>query len=293
MSSPKKHPIKKVIETVKSDEFKTVLTYGQQRKKTILTDLFNSMKEYRAYRHVRKEINKAAPHGDGHPVLVIPGFAENDLFTKPLRHALKKNGYKAYGWKGHFNIGMKEKAAANLAERLKEVYEANGHKKVSVIGHSLGGIYARALAQEFPDMVRDVITIETPFGLPMTENAKDDFLISTIMRLSDKKVSLDNPGMPERLLTPPPVPTTSIFSKVDTFWRTRLNPISPQSENIEITATHIGSVWHKDSIAIILNRLAQPEGQWQQHKDHSHAKPPKNPRWKPGNDDSWKIFPKL
>ncbi len=284
----------RVAAFLKSDTFKTLKTYCNQRKKSLLKDFFNSAAEYKELHQAKPSLHKNSPQGDGHPVLVIPGFTANDFFTAPLRHILQDKGYKPYKWKGGFNIGLKDKTTEHLARRLKEIYEENGNQKVSLIGHSLGGFYARTLAQEFPDMVRDVITVDTPFGIGMKQDAAPAFVVSTILKLSEAKYSINNEGMSERLLTPPQMPTTSIFSKIDTVagWQACLNPATPLSENIEIKATHIGSVWNKEAFVIILDRLAQPEGKWKPHKTPANDAPPPNPNWKP-KSSGWKLFPKI
>ena len=277
-----------------SEVFKTAVKYGGYLKEGLVTDIFCCVAEYNDYRKAKSTIRKEAPRGDGHPVLVLPGFTSNDLTTAPLRHILKKKGYKAYKWKGGFNLGLKDKTAKHLASHLKKIYEKNGHQPVSLIGHSLGGFYARALAQEFPEMVRCVITVETPFGIGICNEGADPILVSTIEKMSDPRFSLNNEGMAERLLTPPARPTTSIFSKIDDVaaWQACLNPATQQTENIEVTASHIGGIWHKDTIAVILERLAETKGDWKPSGRASSEKTPPNPRWRPKASKDWHFFPR-
>lgn len=285
----KSHKLSQIFNTFA--ELKTMATYGKDRRHGLLQDAFTCAQEYRDYRHVKRAIRAQAPVGDGHPVLVLPGFTSNDASTAPLRHMLKKKGYKPYKWKGGVNLGLKQKTATHLAHRLKEIYEQNGRQKVSLVGHSLGGIYARVLAQEYPDLVRDVITVDTPFGVGMDRASTTPFVVNTIIRLSDPQFSLDNPGIAERMLTPPEEPTTSIFSKSDTVagWTACLNPDTPHTENIEVHASHIGSIWHQETVATILERLAEPEGRWKPSSHAAHEKTPANPNWKPAGND-WRLF---
>lgn len=285
----KSHKLTQIFNTLKG--LRTIVKYGKERRHGLVQDLAVSAHEYGDYRKVKRDIRAAAPRGDKHPVLVIPGFTSGDSTTAPLRHILKKMGYKPYKWRGGINLGLKDKTAKRLARRLKKIYEKNGHQKVSLVGHSLGGIYARVLAQEYPEMVRDVITVDTPFGVGMDRSTTAPLVVNTIIRLSDAKFSLDNPGIPERMLTPPEQPTTSIFSKIDTVagWQACLNPETAHTENIEVHASHIGSIWHQETVAAILERLAEPEGQWKPSPHAAQEKTPANPGWKPAGND-WRLF---
>src|ERR1700690_3102725 len=104
-----------------------------------------------------------APRGDGHPVLTLPGFLASDLSMAPMRRYLKELGYDGYAWKMGRNIGGVSRLRAALRDRLAEIYADSG-RKVSVVGWSLGGVYARDLALQAPDMVRYVVTLGSPFA---------------------------------------------------------------------------------------------------------------------------------
>ena len=103
-----------------------------------------------------------APRGDGHPVLALPGFLASDLSMAPMRRYLKGLGYDAHAWNMGRNFGGVASKRGALRDRLTEIHEPTG-RKVSVVGWSLGGIYARDLALQLPDMVRSVITLGSPF----------------------------------------------------------------------------------------------------------------------------------
>jgi pimeloyl-ACP methyl ester carboxylesterase len=104
-----------------------------------------------------------APRGDGHPVLTLPGFLASDLSMTPMRRYLRELGYDAYAWKMGRNVGGVSRMRAALKDRLTEIHAATG-RKVSIIGWSLGGVYARDLALQAPDMVRCVVTLGSPFA---------------------------------------------------------------------------------------------------------------------------------
>jgi pimeloyl-ACP methyl ester carboxylesterase len=99
---------------------------------------------------------RRAPVGDGHAVLVLPGLMASDFSTRALRRFLRDKGYQAHGWKQGRNLGPSDALIAAMVERLADVHRRSG-RRVSLIGWSLGGIYARELARAMPDLVRQVI----------------------------------------------------------------------------------------------------------------------------------------
>ncbi len=212
-----------------------------------------------------KKILQLAPEGDGHPVLLLPGFLTNDLYTATLRQNLSRKGYKAYAWGGGFNLGLGEKTAEHLSGLLHKIVEENGGRKVTIVGHSLGGIYARELAREFPELVRSVITLGTPFGIAaQTEDATPKHLRRIYEFFNPDSNHLEDAELHRRGLTPPPVPTTSVYSRADGVvdWRASLNPDAPHTENIEVISAHMGLLFHGHVLTAVLDRLAQPEGEW-------------------------------
>src|ERR1700680_3937753 len=104
-----------------------------------------------------------APRGDGHPVLTLPGFLASDLSMAPMRRYLKELGYDSYAWKMGRNTGGIARMRAALRDRLAEIHAATS-RKVSIVGWSLGGVYARDLALQEPSMVRYVVTLASPFA---------------------------------------------------------------------------------------------------------------------------------
>jgi len=237
-----------------------------------LTTLFNAAAEptrtaidYAALLLRWGRIKDKLPDGDGHPVLFLPGFLSDDWLMDRLRACVKDKGYKTYGWNNGVNFGFDEKTAKSLKKRLSEIYRRNGNKKVSLVGHSLGGVYARELAREFPEMVRGVVTMGSPFG--QLDNL-DKGALSAVRSIYD----FFNPGtsplrdqhMGKRALTPPPVPTTSIYTKGDGVvdWRASLNPLTKKSENIRVDGGHIGIVFNPMTVTALLDRLAQRQSAW-------------------------------
>ena len=195
--------------------------------------------------------------GDGHPVLVFPGMGANDFTTAPLRSFLDALGYVTKPWGQGFNFGPRDGVLKRCAADVRALAEEHG-RPVSLIGWSLGGLYARELAKELPEHARCVITLGTPFtGHPRATNAWRIF-----EALSGQKA--EDPSVMERLRKPPPVPTTSIYSRTDGIvsWRCSLNEPSAIAENIEVHASHVGMGMNPLALYAIADRLAQPPGQW-------------------------------
>lgn len=248
--------------------------------------------EYFRFRRDWNKIKDKLPEGDGHPVLVLPGMMTGDFFYKTFRRHIDEKGYKAYTWNNGVNMGLSDKTAEHLRARLEEVYKDSGNKKITIIGHSLGGIFARELAREYPEMVRDVITMASPFG-GMTGGDGVPQLLRKIFNLFSGKKKWDgDPAIHNRGLTPPPVPVTSVFSNDDPIIRPHasLNPAAAQAENIEVGAkTHMGIPFRRQSVIAIFDRLAQKEGEWKPfdpaaYKDLAAFSPapaelPQNPGW--------------
>jgi pimeloyl-ACP methyl ester carboxylesterase len=202
-----------------------------------------------------------APKGDGHPVLALPGFLASDLSMAPLRRYLKELGYDAHAWNMGRNLGGVGSKRAALRELLQQIHETTG-RKVSVVGWSLGGIYARDLALQLPDLVRSVITLGSPF----TRDVRATNATRLYEALSGEGID-DNPEIQQAIAGDLPVPTTSIYSRTDGIvnWRTcHLNP-SATAENIEVyLASHVGLGVNPASLWAVADRLAQAEGEFKQ-----------------------------
>lgn len=219
----------------------------------------------------------AAPRGDGHPVLVLPGLLASDMSTRPLRSFLNTQGYAAHGWKQGRNLGLRAGIEDGMLERVEELYERHGRRKISLVGWSLGGIYARQLAKRVPEMVRSVISLGSPFaGSPKATNAWRVYELASGQHVEDSDHHIAGP-----LAEPPPVPTTSVFSRTDGIcaWQTCLNDEREQVENIEVYGSHCGLGHHPAAVYAVADRLAQPEGQWKKF-DHSGWKSLVFPDWR-------------
>jgi pimeloyl-ACP methyl ester carboxylesterase len=214
--------------------------------------------ELGAFWLMRPWLSAVTPPGDGHPVLVLPGLLAGDSSTYALRSFLDSHGYAASGWELGRNFGMRANLEHDMLARIDELFERYGQRRISLVGWSLGGLYARQLAKIVPDRVRCLISLGSPFaGSPKSTNAWRTYEIVSGSKIEDQDL-LDT------LAEPPPVPTTSIFSRTDGIcaWQACLNKDGPQVENIEVYGSHCGLGHHPAVVYAIADRLAQPEGVW-------------------------------
>ena len=170
-----------------------------------------------------------------HSVMVIPGFLGDDQGNGPLIRFLRHLGYTASGWRQGRNLGPQSFTEDSLTAALTPLIEA-GDGKVSLIGHSLGGIYAREIARMEPENIHQVITLGSPFGKGHQQASHASRLYQ---RLNPNPDARDD----DNLNTPPPVPTTAIYTKGDGVvnWRTSLQHGDDHNvHNIKVAGSHIG-----------------------------------------------------
>jgi pimeloyl-ACP methyl ester carboxylesterase len=200
-----------------------------------------------------------APQGDGHPVLTLPGFLASDLSMAPMRRYLKELGYDTHAWRMGRNTGGVARMKSALFDRLREIHAGAG-RKVSIVGWSLGGIYARHLALQAPDMVRSVVTLASPFA----NDVRATNATRLYEALSGEAVE-QNSELQLTIAGDLPVPTTSIYSRSDGVvnWRTCILRPSDTAENIEVRlASHVGLGVNAAALWALADRLAQAEGQF-------------------------------
>ncbi len=201
------------------------------------------------------------PRGDGHAVMVLPGFTAGDESTAVLRRFLRRLGYRPLPWSLGRNTGSFE-----LQERLVNHFRsvAEDHDgRISLIGQSLGGVYARELARQFPDSVRQVITLGSPFSASGPDNT-----LAVVGRLFQYLSGMSHDDMREHASNvaaeAPPVPSTAIYSKTDgvVHWSSCLEYDGECAENVEVVGSHTGMAMNPLVFHVVADRLAQPEGSW-------------------------------
>jgi pimeloyl-ACP methyl ester carboxylesterase len=205
-----------------------------------------------------------AQRGDGHNVVVYPGLSAGDATTLPLRKYLDHLGYTTHGWNQGFNFGPRAGVLDSGKAQLR-ILAAQNSQPISLIGWSLGGIYARELAKELLKEglpVRCVITLGTPFaGGPRSTNAWRLYELASGRQATREAEKYDLPAAPK-------APTTSIYSRSDgvVAWQASVQAMqadNPRTENIEVIASHFGIGLNPSAWWAVADRLAQPLGQWQ------------------------------
>lgn len=200
------------------------------------------------------------PKGDGHGVLVLPGFMASDYSTRPLRRLLADLGYDAVGWKLGRNVRVDNARIEAMMGCVDELFERTG-RPISIIGWSLGGVFARELAKMAPDKVRLVISL----GSPITDDREHTNATRLFEMLNGKEPEPMQGGNFRSLAEAPPVPTTSILTRTDgvVHWRGSVQCGDREDcENIEVVASHCGLGVNPAVIYAVADRLAQDEGSW-------------------------------
>lgn len=203
-----------------------------------------------------------APVGDGHPVMVLPGFATSDAMTVLLRSYLGKLGYQVFPWDLGWNLDQHSAGenGEHLAARIEAIAQSTG-RKVSLVGWSLGGVIAREAARRDHGALRQILTLGSPFtGNPHATNLTALYeLLTGNKAASDKSAARYGKG--HHVL---PVPSSAIFSRSDgiTAWENCVSETDPRTENIEVHSSHFGFVSNPGVFWAVADRLALPEDGW-------------------------------
>ncbi len=202
------------------------------------------------------------PRGDGHPVLVLPGFLAGPFSTQLLRNVLRRLGYRVYDWGLGYNVGYRASMKETLPARLRHIRERSDGRRVSIIGWSAGGIYARELARALPDDVRSVITLGSPFR--GNHQASTAWNVWRLVNRGAEATEAVSESALERRAQPLSVPTTCIYSKSDGIvaWQCCTSLPAPETENVEVRSSHLGYGHNVETLSVIADRLAQSEDSW-------------------------------
>lgn len=202
---------------------------------------------------------KKLPKGDGHPIIFFPGFVASDRSTKPMRKLFSDLGYPTYGWGLGRNLVFNHEREAQMHDLLLKVQQQH-NRKVSLVGWSLGGLFAREVAKAYPDLVRSVISLGSPIsGDPDHSNA------GRLFKYFNGEPSAAMLARMKSMSAAPPVPTTSIYTKTDGIvaWKGSIQRASTTpSENIQVPASHVGLGVNPLVMYAMADRLAQAEGEW-------------------------------
>jgi pimeloyl-ACP methyl ester carboxylesterase len=210
-----------------------------------------------------------APHGDGHPVLLLPGFMADEVTLFALKGFLRSRGYDVQTWGFGRNVGFRSQHARALEQKIRHLHHVSG-RRVSLVGWSLGGVFALYGAHQAPECVRGVITLGSPISVD-PEGSRSPALVKALYRLIAHPLGPDAHVMQPRAKKlreqqALAVPMSCIYSVSD-------GVVPPQEatihgdpalhENIRVAGSHTGLGFNPMVLAILADRLAQPEGGWQ------------------------------
>ena len=198
-----------------------------------------------------KPAPKCNADGRGFPVLVIPGIMSGDEATVQLRRALGSSGFVPFGWNQGFNLGLRPGLLGRLEERVREIERTFGRKPI-LLGWSLGGLFARALANRIPEKVAMVVTLSSPFsGSPKANRAWRLYEL-----LNDHPVT----EVPEGIdfASKPPVPTIAAWTRRDGIVSPESSMGSPEQSDlqVELEVTHFGYGGRSNGVKQVVELLA-------------------------------------
>lgn len=212
-----------------------------------------------------------ARRGDGHPVLVLPGLLAGDPATVLLRNCLGALGHNVSGWSLGTNRGPNAHVVEELRSRLERLHHDSG-RRVSLVGWSLGGLYAQELARASPGSVRRLITL----GSPVLRRSGWTQYVS---RIADRATYLPWAAalLPRPWAEPGSlrVPAMSVYTRADGIvaWSTCRYGVRPRRENVEVRGSHLGLAHNPAVLWLLADRLGQDERKWKPFRPPLHLRP--------------------
>ncbi len=211
----------------------------------------------------------AAPKGDGHPVLLLPGFMADEITLVALKTFLRGRGYKVQTWGLGRNIGFQRRHAEALEQKIRHLHHQTG-RKVSLVGWSLGGVFALYGAHQASECVRQIITLGSPVSVD-PEGSQSPALVKALYRMIAHPMGTDVHVMQprakklrEHLL--PDLPMSCLYSISDGVvppQEATVQGLDARWENIRVAGSHSGLGFNAMVLCIVADRLAQAEGRWQ------------------------------
>ncbi len=210
-----------------------------------------------------------APRGDGHPVLLLPGFLAGETSLVALRLFLQSKGYQVHTWGLGRNLGFRSKHASALPQKIRYLHHITG-RKISLVGWSLGGVFSLYGAESTLECVRSIVTLGSPVSVDAA-GSRAPATLRAIYRLVSHRLGAAAHVMQPRAKSLRErrrlaIPTSCLYSLGD-------GVVPPQEatidgdpalhENIRVPGSHIGLGFNGIVLAIVADRLAQPEHGWQ------------------------------
>ena len=209
-----------------------------------------------------------APRGDGHPVLLLPGFMADEKSLIVLKLFLQSKGYDVHTWGLGRNLGFRSKHASALPQKIRYLHHITG-RKVSLVGWSLGGVFSLYGAESTLECVRSIITLGSPVSVD-AGGSQSPTAIKALYRLVSHRLGAAAHVMQPRAKTLRegkrlPVPVSCLYSLSDGVvppQEATLEGDPRMHENIRVWGSHVGLGFNPLVLQIVADRLAQPEGQW-------------------------------
>jgi len=239
--------------------------------------LFSSMLEVRALFEIASlpyslPMLMHAPHGDGHPVLLLPGFMGSESSLIALEVYLRNRGYAVQTWGLGRNTGLHRSDVQALQLRVRDLHRHSG-RRVSLVGWSLGGVFALYGAHQASECVRNVITLGSPVTVDASGSAVPP-LLKALYRLIAHPMGQTAHSMQPRAKTLRerkllPMPVSSLYSLSDGVvppQEATMEGDPSRHENVRVWGSHTGLGFNPLVLQIVADRLAQPEGQWRPYQ---------------------------
>ena len=209
-----------------------------------------------------------APTGDGHPVLLVPGFMASESSLIALKLFLQNKGYEVHTWGLGRNMGFRSKHANALPQKIRYLHHITG-KKVSLVGWSLGGVFSMYGAQNALECVRSIITLGSPVSVETTGSQSPN-LVKALYRMVSHRLGASAHMMQPRAKVMRErrrlaIPTSCLYSLSDGVvppQEATIDGDPAMHENIQVPGSHIGLGFNGIVLAIVAERLAQPDNEW-------------------------------
>lgn len=222
------------------------------REASTVTEAARLLRRARTDRRARSVLPYVGPHrvAAHDPVVLVPGFMAGDSTLRAMAAFLRREGFRTYRSQIHVNVGCTREAGDRLEQRLESIAAKRG-RKVTIVGHSLGGMLARGVAARRPDLVEGIVALGSPVLAPGAVHRLLAWDAQLLIRLSSVGLrglmSADCFGgdcaraswEESRLQLDPQVAFTAVYSRRDGIVDYRAC-LDPAARHVEVTTSHCG-----------------------------------------------------
>ena len=207
------------------------------------------------------------PNGNGKPVLILPGLGGTKETLLPLHYLLRSRGYRTYDWKQGINFGRSGAPLQNILEVAEGIYNKTG-QKLTIVGHSMGGVMGQCVTSLNPEIVDKVITLGSPINYQGDPKVLDVVIgLMQEHRLAEEGSRGDIKHLLEsfrKAKTEFGIPTTHIYTRRDRIIGSNggfASKITNETDNIEIYSSHIAMGYNASALHAVGQKLALPESE--------------------------------